>query len=46
MTQDTIKVQKMQDDIFKKMTVGQKIKIISQLLKFARKLSVSNNKKK
>lgn len=37
--------QKIQDEIFKKMTFGQKIKLTSELLQFAKKLSGSNNLK-
>jgi len=45
MNQETRKIQKMQDEMFKKMSVGEKIKITSRLLKFAKKLSDLNDRK-
>ncbi len=37
--------EKIQDEIFKKMTVAEKIKTASNLLKFVKKLSDSNDRK-
>lgn len=40
------KTQKIQDDIFKKMTANQKIKLVSSFFKFGKKLSMLNDRKK
>jgi hypothetical protein len=45
MTQDTLKVQKMQDEIFKKMTADRKIQLVSQFFEFAKKLQALNNRR-
>lgn len=39
------KAQQIQDDIFKKMTASQKVKLVSQFFEFAKKLNSLNDRK-
>ena len=45
MNKETQKVQKIQDEIFKKMTAEQKIKMVGQLFELGKKLNALNDRR-